>query len=99
MEYRPDRWVVLNIKTDEGIIQKVLAGWSGGYLDCDSWKLNSGIERVEETDTHYTFHGYSGSSYVCSKTSYGFTSLMWSIFDQIKHVADIDETYKEKCLG
>ncbi len=45
-----------------------------GYLDGESWKLNSGIKRVEETDDKYIFHGVSGSEYHCKKTYYGVCS-------------------------
>ena len=59
-EYLPDNWVVLKIKEgklDSGFY-KVLAGWSGGYLDGDSWRINSGITRVEDHETYYSFYGY-----------------------------------------
>ena len=46
----PDSWVVLKITAETGVIYKVLAGWSGGYLDGDSWRLNSGINIVFERE-------------------------------------------------
>ena len=48
--YTPDNWVVLKLKPGKGAhpIYKVLAGWSGGYLDGDSWRMNSGISKVTE---------------------------------------------------
>jgi hypothetical protein len=60
--YTPDNWVILHIKgpTEH---YRVLAGWSGGYLDGDSWKMNSGIVRVEKTEEGYDFIGSSGSVY------------------------------------
>lgn len=83
--YRPDSWVIVEIfdpsETATGPLYKVLGGWSGGYLDGSSWRLNSGITRVEtrnspgdfdrENNTSYLFHGYSGSVYTCKHQSYG----------------------------
>lgn len=68
---QPDNWIILKIlKEDvEGHYYKVLAGWSGGYLDGDSWRMNSGIDKIEQTDTYYNFIGYSGSVYRCTKQS------------------------------
>lgn len=40
--YRPDNWVVIKVKSDDPHY-RVLAGWSDGYLDGDSWRMNSGI--------------------------------------------------------
>ena len=70
--YQPDNWIILKILDDTiegGYYYKVLAGWSGGYLDGDSWRMNSGIDRIEQTDTHYDFIGESGSVYRCHKES------------------------------
>lgn len=62
-DYCPDYWTI--IKTPDCC--KVLAGWAGGYLDGDAWKLNSGITKVEEDQNHYFFHGVTGSVYCCNK--------------------------------
>ena len=65
--YRPDNWVLVRIPNSEGSFYKVLAGWSGGYLDGNSWRLNSGVTRLEETYDCYYFFGQSGSEYQCRK--------------------------------
>ena len=67
---QPDNWVVLKIDGDDPHY-RVLAGWSGGYLDGDSWKLNSGIVSVFDTDDSFKFIGSSKSVYMCNKNSYG----------------------------
>ena len=52
-DYRPDNWVVIKFTQQvksgntgygrtEKVFYKVLGGWSGGYLDGDSWRMNSG---------------------------------------------------------
>ena len=72
--YAPDKWSILEIDTpDGGVLYKVFGSWSGGYLDSDSWRMNSGIVRIEEEDDAFLFYGNSGSCYVCSKHSYGAT--------------------------
>ena len=68
--YIPDNWVIIKIKGDDPHY-RVLAGRSGGYTTGDEWKLNSGITKVEFENDQYTFHGSSGSKYVCHKDTYG----------------------------
>ena len=68
----PDRWILV----EQGDIHKVFATWTGGYLDGDSWRLNSGIDGVPEIDGDYIlFKGYSGSVYKCHKEAYGTTGF------------------------
>ena len=71
-DYYPDKWVVVKITSKEyPPVHKVFACWSGGYLDGDSWKLNSGITKVTLADKHYEFEGSSGSVYYCGINNYG----------------------------
>lgn len=78
--YYPDCWVVL--KLSQGY--KVLAGWSGGYLDGDSWRMNSGITHVEEKDDRFTFYGVTGSLYVCYKGLYGLRMSNVGVYNALK---------------
>lgn len=84
-EYHPDNWVVIKIMGDDPHY-RVLAGWSGGYLQGDSWQLNSGITRVEDHDEggSYVFYGASGSAYFCNKESYGLRMNNAYIWDKLK---------------
>ena len=66
-KYKPDNWVIVEIDNDGEPFYKVLAGWSGGYLDGDSWRMNSGITSIEAFETYYLIHGESGSIYQCYK--------------------------------
>lgn len=68
-EYTCDNWVVIKMKDDDPHY-RLLVGTSGGYLDGDSWRMNSGITEVNETDEYYYFKGSSGSEYRCRKESY-----------------------------
>lgn len=66
----PDNWVIIKIKGDDPHY-RILAGWSGGYTTGDSWRMSSGITKVEEEEEDYFFFGSSGSAYRCGKESYG----------------------------
>jgi hypothetical protein len=97
----PDRWVVVTItREDDSTIDKVLAGFYGGYLYGDAWRINSGIERVDTFDDRYEFHGYSGSVYVCYKNRYGMTMLTQSIFEQMCNLfpTEINDVYKDQAV-
>jgi hypothetical protein len=71
--YTPDSWELVKI-TGTDPHYRVFGSWSGGYLDGDSWRLNSGIVMVEEEDDYYLFHGHTGSVYQCHKETYGIRS-------------------------
>lgn len=69
--YTPDNWVIIKLDGVKDPHYRVLAGWSGGYATGDSWRLNSGITKVEKKDGNYHFFGSSGSTYICGEKSYG----------------------------
>ena len=75
----PDKWVILKIDNN----YKVFATWLGGYLNRHTWRLNSGITKVELVDEHYLFYGYSGSVYKCHCSTYGTSNWTGSILSDI----------------
>jgi len=84
-EYTPDSWVIIKISgIEDKDFYKVLAGWSGGYLDGDSWRMNSGINKVEFDGEYYSFIGSSGSVYKCHKEGEGMRMSMASTWSQLK---------------
>ena len=83
-EYTPDNWVVLKITSGEETFYKVLGGWSGGYLDGDSWRMNSGITGVEKQAYLYGFYGSSGSVYWCHQGGYGLRMNNAGVYNQLK---------------
>lgn len=85
--YTPDAWVVIDITTPTDSVRKVLAGWFGGYLDGDSWKLSSGVTAVNEFPDRYEFINESGSIYVCYKTIQRLTGLTGSMLDSWRRKA------------
>lgn len=83
-EYNPDSFVVLKMTNKDQTFYKVLGGWSGGYLNGTSWRLNSGIERVELEGNVYKFYGASGSTYLCHKENYGLRASTANVWDTMK---------------
>ena len=93
--YFPDNWVVIKIKEgklDRGFY-KVLAGWSGGYLSGDSWRMNSGITKVTEEGDHLKFWGESGSCYVCHKKTYGLRMNNSGVWNQMKGMEGFEDQF------
>jgi hypothetical protein len=81
--YSPDNWVVIHLKGDDPHY-RILAGWSGGYLDGDSWRMNSGITNVEEDQDAFRFRGTTGSWYKCYKGAYGLRMNNAHIWSQLE---------------
>lgn len=88
MHYTPDNWVIVKITRDgsQESIYKVLAGWYGGYCSGDSWRLNSGITKIEQDENTYTFYGSSGSVYVCYKGAERLSSNTFSVLANLQSV-------------
>lgn len=88
--YTPDRWVVVKIPTDDGPVHKVFGSWAGGYLDGDSWKLNSGVRTVEADGELLLFHGFSGSVYRVHRDAYGATAWAGGVLINMIKDSDIE---------
>ena len=67
--YKCDNWVIVKSPSETDPHYRVLVGTSGGYLDGDSWRMNSGIVQVEEVGDYFYIYGSSGSCYQCHKDS------------------------------
>jgi hypothetical protein len=74
MKIIPENWVVVKIKDKSETYYKVFGSWRGGYLDGNSWRLNSGIKSVYLEDDNWRISGYSGSHYICNKNTWGFAT-------------------------
>lgn len=81
MTYYPDKWMLVKATDGDHVCYKVFASFYGGFTSGQSWKLNSGIDKVEVVDDHYLFHGRSGSIYACHKNCYGAHSYGLSVLD------------------
>lgn len=82
--HEPYDWVVLRIESEDSVIYKVLAGFPGGYLDGDYWRLNSGITDVELGDNGIVyFYGNSGSCYKVNEANYHLSMRTLPIYTQM----------------
>jgi hypothetical protein len=90
-EYTPDMWVMLKITHNGKPIHKILASWGGSYLYGQSWKLNSGVTKIEEDGQCYLFHGSSGSVYRCHKNGYGMTGYTHGVLASFQKQAEETE--------
>jgi len=87
-DYKPDNWVIAKIEDNDQTVYKLVAGWSGGYLDGDTWRVNSGITEVTEDDSYFYFGGSSGSVYKCFKNAYTVRMNISGIVEFITHAKD-----------
>ena len=79
--YSPDRWILVEITSKEhATIQKILAGWYGGFAGSNSWKLSSGNVTFIDKGDYYESLQESGSTYKLYKASEGFTGLTAGMF-------------------
>ena len=69
----PDSWVIIEVNHEGKQFQKILSGWSGGYLDGDSWRMSSPIKNIHiDIDLDYiTVDTQSGSQYTLYKSCQG----------------------------
>ncbi len=97
-EYTPDSWIIVQIESEQyGKINKILAGWSGGYTTGNSWKLSSGIESVQDEGKFYTMPQSSGSVYHLYKQSERITGMMSGVFEKFaKQAEDSDGEFTFK---
>lgn len=87
-EYTPDKWVMLKFNHNGQQTYKILATFYGGYTSGDSWKLNSGVTKIEEDGQCYLFSGYSGSVYRCHKQAYGMGGYTSGVFASFQKQVD-----------
>lgn len=100
--YNPDAWVIVELSGTEvkDRYHRILAGWYGGYVGTDHWKLSSGVTRIFDKETYWEIHNESGSIYNCGKACERTTALTASTFanlvtknsDEIAvHLVDFDD--------
>ena len=97
--YTPDRWVIIKISKGGETLYKVLAGWSGSYLEGQSWKVNSGISKCDVEGNHILFHGHSGSIYKCHRKGYGANMIMGGIMAQLDGVEGVKVLSEEEAFS
>lgn len=93
-EYQPDCWVILRFTSEKfGVVDKILAGWYGGYASGSSWKLNSGISKVVDCGSFYEVVGPSGGVYHLFKASQKLGSPIDYIYNSF--IKQLEESESE----
>jgi hypothetical protein len=82
----PDAWVIIEVKTPAGQFQKILAGWSGGYLYGDSWRMSSPVKElnIKINQDFFTVDTESGSRYTLWKSRQGLRMSNAGIYNELK---------------
>lgn len=82
----PDSWVILEVNHKGEQFQKILAGWSGGYLYGDSWRMSSPIKEMHiDIDKDYiTVETDSGSVYNLRKDYQGLRMSNAGMYNRLK---------------
>lgn len=86
----PDSWVILEVNHEGERFQKILSGWSGGYLDGDSWRLSSPIKRIKIrikiklNQDYFIVDTKSGSFYTLWKSRQGLCKNTTGIYNELK---------------
>ena len=83
---RPNSWVIIEVNHEGEQFQKILSGWSGGYLDGDAWRMSSRIKEIQMDieDDYITVYTESGSTYNLLKEYQGLRMSNASIWNQLK---------------
>ena len=82
----PDAWVIVEVNHEGEQFQKIIAGWSGGYLHGNSWRMSSPIKEMHiDSDTDYiTVETQSGSQYTLYKQYQGLRMSNVGIYNELK---------------
>ena len=90
-DYYPDRWAIVHITShDNPPIDKVVGSFYGNFTGGDSWRMNSGIEKVIDTENVYEVHGYSGSVYYCKKGCQGMSAYTEMVMNNMATLLEED---------
>ena len=82
----PDSWAIIEVNHEGEQFQKILSGWSGGYLDGDAWRISSRIKRIKISldKDFFTVDTESGSFYTLFKSRQGLRMSNAGIYNELK---------------
>lgn len=82
----PDSWVIIEVNHEGKQFQKIISGWSGGYLDGDAWRMSSRIKEIgiKVNQDFFTVDTESGSRYNLFKSRQGLRMSNAGIYNQLK---------------
>lgn len=86
-EYVPDRWILLKHTIKDKHAYRVFGTWLGGYVTGDSWRMNSGIKKIEKEGPFYLFYGNSGSVYRCHENAVGTSMYSEGVLNDLNERA------------
>ena len=91
-DYCPDLWVILKVEAPslEEPLYKVMGSWYGGFGGSNSWRVNSGIEKVIRKDNIYEIVGYSGSIYYCPVDAVGMSFYSSNVLADLQREAEAE---------
>jgi hypothetical protein len=98
-EYTPDAWVIVEMTNKNDKTRKILAGWYGGYIGADEWRLSSGITEIVDKGEHYEIHNESGSVYTCRKAAERFTALTMNLYSRWRNKMSEDMAIEHIQIG
>ncbi|UTS52087.1 hypothetical protein [Synechococcus phage BUCT-ZZ01] len=102
-ETRPDRWVIVKMKSKQDTSYHILSSWGGSYMYGPSWKFSSMIKEIEKTtDIEFKVQTASGSTYILDTLDQTLSGTISAVYEQIKNnrkntrcsIVDIEEPYK-----
>lgn len=90
MEYAPDSWKIVKLTNKENgdVHHRIIAGWTGGYLQGSSWKISSGIEKITDEVDFWNVPNTSGSVYFLYKGREYLSGYVASIYDNLAKTAE-----------
>lgn len=91
MTYQFDGFKLLRITTHVGTYFKVFGGRAGGYVDSDTWRLNSGVYSAMYDTNWWYFYGNSGSCYKVPRKGGFLTVYHNSVLSDILKHPDVHE--------
>jgi len=86
MMYSPTGYHFLKIpstKEPSGFIYKIMGSWDGSYLSGESWRVSSGISKIEDKGSHLYVQGFSGSIYVVRKQGRGLNVYAMGVLQEV----------------
>lgn len=86
---KPLHWLLLEIKQPDKTTVKILSGFAGGYLEGDSWRLSTDVEKIEDNDNEYIVTTKSGSTYLLLKKNIGVSGPSAGMLQRIKKYFDV----------
>lgn len=89
MKYTPDKWVIVEVTNEGKIHYRIFGTWLGGYLNGQSWRMNSGNTEVHKTkEGAYNVFGNSGSCYFLNPLAYGVGGYTGSVLKEFVDNSD-----------